>query len=231
MTSKIVKSSTIDESAWRHGIAYAASVSLMPSHHKNCASSARSIEFPPMPRCPPRDLSVSLCAYPPAELAPHRLLTFPPAVPRGPDKTPLYLSLSLSIQYIPRTAGLVSSPAAGPGPDSRHAAQGSKGSNSVPCKPASVIRRQWLVLVPIFGRGHRSQTEPIGHGAKSPLRQVSVCRFNSQSAAQSHAGPSVDTRTAGLPIHKQSSSRRASRSVDLLQSTAASRKVPSLNLQ
>ena len=59
-------------------------------------------------------------------------LTFPPAVPRGPDKTPLSFQHS-----IPRTAGLVSSQAAGP--DSRHA-QGSKGSNSVPCNlPISFV--------------------------------------------------------------------------------------------
>ena len=65
------------------------------AHHSTCPSAFVHIHIPA------------------AELAPHRLLTFPPAVPRGPDKTPLSFQHS-----IPRTAGLVSSRAAGP--DSRH---------------------------------------------------------------------------------------------------------------
>lgn len=73
---------------WRHDIAYAASVSFMPSHHKCVHLAREASSFP--------DETVTACwsaafAYPHAQLAPHRLLTFPPAVPRGPDKTPLSL--------------------------------------------------------------------------------------------------------------------------------------------
>lgn len=73
---------------WRHDIAYAASVSFMPSHHKCVHLAREASSFP--------DETVTACwsaafAYPHAQLAPHRLLTFPPAVPRGPDKNPLSL--------------------------------------------------------------------------------------------------------------------------------------------
>jgi hypothetical protein len=168
MTSKIVKSTTIDEpSSGRVSRTRQACLSC-PSHHKVCHLACEESSF-----FPDAFLSVTWSAslHPPAaEPAPHRLLTFSPAVPRCPDKTPL--SVLCSLYSIPRTTSLVSSRAAGP--DSRHS--GSKESKSVPCQTANVICRQWL-LRSYLREETRSQTEPTGTGAKSLLRQVCAWRF------------------------------------------------------
>lgn len=152
------------------------------AHHSTCPSAFAHIHIPA------------------AKLAPHCLLTFPPAVPRGPDKTPLSIHVS-NTAYTPhgRQTGLVSSRAAKGWPDSRHTPlpQGQKERTPYPvtvqCHSSSVA-----FLRSFLRQGRRSQTKPTGTEAKINhlLRQVCVWSFRLPqcSLAQPHAGPRGDTR-------------------------------------
>jgi len=198
MTSRIVKSTAIDERTV--GRASRARQACLSYHLITANLACEESSFP-------RRLLPSASLHPPAESAPHHLLT----VPRGPAAL---MGPPLAI-YTPHT-GLVSSRAAGPDTQGRR--------DSTPCPVfVNVIRRQRLFSVPIFSTGHVHRPPARTAAIRSYVTSESVVSARSRTPARA--------LTHGkAAIHKQARpAEPPDRSICFNRSAAM--QVPSLNLQ